>query len=96
MCTRHEGAGMVSVSNMPATCHVRICTMFPDGERKKMTKSAGDTYVASHELDAPDPARDEVELLDAVINVGLIVHDVLIGVVRGELPAHGLSLQQKG
>jgi len=52
--------------------------------------------VAGHELDALDPARDEIELLDAVVNVGLVVHNVGVGVVRCELAAHSLRKTRGG
>ena len=45
---------------------------------------------ASHQLDAGDSALDEFELADAVVDVGLIFHDVCVGVVGEQLSAKGL------
>jgi hypothetical protein len=49
---------------------------------------------ASHELDAGDSALNERELLDAVVNIGLVVHNVLVGIVGHQLTAQGLSTEQ--
>lgn len=49
--------------------------------------------VASHHLHALDAARDKGELLDAVVNVRLVVHDVLVRVVGHQLTTKGLQYQ---
>ena len=46
---------------------------------------------ASEQLDAGDSALHELELAYAVVNVGLIFHDVCIGIVGEQLSAKGLS-----
>ena len=47
--------------------------------------------VACHDLDALDAVRDVGVLLDAVINVTLVVDDVLVGIVRHELTRASLN-----
>ena len=47
--------------------------------------------AASHDLDAPDAVGDVVEVVNAVVNVRLVVDDVLGGVVRNQLSTAGLK-----
>ena len=60
-------------------------------ERRSVHHLGQEGAPASHELDAGDSALHELELGDAVVNIGLVVHNVLVGIVGHQLTAESLS-----
>jgi hypothetical protein len=61
---------------------------------KRIKRLGQEGAPASHELDAADAAFNELELADAVVDVSLVVHNVLIGIVRKELTTKCLKTKE--